>query len=93
MSCKCWVSWYKYTIIIVWCLTLINDKECIQDTTSIVLNEQLIIHDDETWQDIKSTEVEFSEFLQYISAVDESLLLQSHVIMNSRLSIWFIYFI
>ncbi len=39
---------------------------------------------------MSSKEDEF-KFLQYISVIDESLLLRAHVITNSRLIIWFIY--
>ena len=59
----------------------------VRDATSIVPNEQSIVHDDETRHDVRSTEVELSESSQYISAVVESLLLRSHVITNSRLII------
>ncbi len=39
---------------------------------------------------ISSKEDEF-KFSQYISVINKSLLLQAHVVTNSRLIIWFIY--
>ncbi len=43
--------------------------------------------------DLTSSKEDEFKLLQYISVINESLLLQAHVITNSRLFIWFIYFI
>ncbi len=43
--------------------------------------------------DLTSSKENEFKLLQYISVINESLLLQAHVITNSRLFIWFIYFI
>ncbi len=43
--------------------------------------------------DLMSSKEDELKFSQYISVINESLLLQTHVVINSRLIIWFIYFI
>ena len=41
--------------------------------------------------DLTSSKEDELKLLQYISVIDESLLLRAHVVTNSRLIIWFIY--
>ncbi len=41
--------------------------------------------------DLTSSKEDEFKSLQYISVIDKSLLLQAHVVINSRLIIWFIY--
>ncbi len=43
--------------------------------------------------DLTSSKEDELKSFQYISMIDKSLLLQAHVVTNSRLIIWFIYFI
>ncbi len=43
--------------------------------------------------DLTSSKEDELKLFQYISMIDESLLLQAHIVTNSRLIIWFIYFI
>ena len=43
--------------------------------------------------DLTSSKEDELKLSQYISVINESLLLQTHVVTNSRLIIWFVYFI